>query len=226
MDYTVTRADASQPLQYCTDAFNHIISQCITGGNYWGGRWSLSGFSYSIYNSTHDQNPNNPLGPNHAGGPTASLSNPGTSPGNGNPNPDSNTGNSNPSAGNPNLGLNPGSNNPNGGAPVVGQTVITEVDPQGSTVVETVRHTLSFRRTDLLTTDQVRSNHSFRICKFDFYYINLHNSDLERHTIRRSLGHRTIRRRIWQDSNPKEPLKKPKHLTNLSSHQRRASPSR
>jgi hypothetical protein len=124
MDYTVVREDASQPLQSCTDAFNDIISQCITGGNYWGGTWSLNGFSYSIYNSIYDQNPNNPLGPNDAGGPSASPANP-------------------PANGTPNSGSNP---NPNPAAPVPGQTIITEVDPQGSTVVETVRRPSDYLR--------------------------------------------------------------------------------
>ena len=33
----------------CEDAFQDIIQQCITGGNYWGGDWSLNGDIYAIY---------------------------------------------------------------------------------------------------------------------------------------------------------------------------------
>jgi hypothetical protein len=98
MDYTVVRSDPSLPIQYCTDAMQNIIDQCITGGNYWGGRWSLNGFSYSIYNSIYDQNPNNPLMPQDAGGPAMVAGNPPTVGGN-------------PSGGGPNNG------SPGGGAP-------------------------------------------------------------------------------------------------------------
>ncbi|RDW66956.1 hypothetical protein BP5796_09705 [Coleophoma crateriformis] len=99
MDYTVTRADPTQSLQYCIDAFNDIISQCITGDNYWGGDWSLNGFSYSIYNSIYGQTPDNPLGPDDAGGPgTASTTTTGS---------------------------------------IAGETIVTQTDEQGSTVIAT-----------------------------------------------------------------------------------------
>ena len=69
MNYIVHRDDAAQPLQYCSDAFNNILEQCITGGSYWGGVWSLNGFTYTITNSIYEQTPNNPLAPGDAGGP-------------------------------------------------------------------------------------------------------------------------------------------------------------
>lgn len=73
MNYIVHRDDASQSLQYCNDGLQNIIDQCISGGNYWGGEWSLNGFKYSISNSIFDQTPNNPLAPGDAGGPPAPL---------------------------------------------------------------------------------------------------------------------------------------------------------
>lgn len=57
MNYIVHRDDASQSLQYCNDGLQNIIDQCISGGNYWGGEWSLNGFKYSISNSIFDQTP-------------------------------------------------------------------------------------------------------------------------------------------------------------------------
>ncbi|KAL5427176.1 hypothetical protein PMIN04_001451 [Paraphaeosphaeria minitans] len=69
INYIVHRDDGTQALQNCNDAFQNIIDQCISGGNYWGGEWSLNGFKYSISNSIYDQTPNNPLAPGDAGGP-------------------------------------------------------------------------------------------------------------------------------------------------------------
>jgi hypothetical protein len=51
--FNITRTDANQPLQYCEAAFDDIITQCIEGGNYWGGTWSLNGETYSIYDSEY-----------------------------------------------------------------------------------------------------------------------------------------------------------------------------
>ncbi|KAK7178556.1 hypothetical protein DPSP01_014028 [Paraphaeosphaeria sporulosa] len=50
--YNVTRFDSSQPLQYCFDAFDNIITQCIENDNYWGGDWKLGNEIYAIYDST------------------------------------------------------------------------------------------------------------------------------------------------------------------------------
>ena len=74
MNYIVHRDDGNQALQNCNDAFQNIIDQCISGGNYWGGEWSLNGFKYSITNSIYDQTPNNPLAPGDEGGPPATTS--------------------------------------------------------------------------------------------------------------------------------------------------------
>jgi hypothetical protein len=71
MNYLVHRDDGTQPLQICNEGFHNIIDLCITGGNYWGGEWSLNGFKYTITNAIYDQTPNNPLAPGDAGGPPA-----------------------------------------------------------------------------------------------------------------------------------------------------------
>lgn len=47
--YNITRTDPSKPLQYCQAAFEDIVSQCVTNGNYWGGAWSLDTEIYHIY---------------------------------------------------------------------------------------------------------------------------------------------------------------------------------
>ena len=80
MNYIVHRDDGSQSPQYCNDGLQNIIDQCISGGNYWGGEWSLNGFKYSISNSIYDQTPNNPLAPGDAGGPPPSSPSPSPSP--------------------------------------------------------------------------------------------------------------------------------------------------
>lgn len=49
--YNVTRIDSSQPLQYCFDAFDNIITQCIENDNYWGGDWKLGNEIYAVYDS-------------------------------------------------------------------------------------------------------------------------------------------------------------------------------
>ncbi|KAL8798753.1 MAG: hypothetical protein Q9182_006414 [Xanthomendoza sp. 2 TL-2023] len=69
MMYNITRDDPSQDLQSCQDGFQNVIDQCISGGNYWGGKWSLDGFIYSIYNKAY---PLNGLGPNDKGGSSSS----------------------------------------------------------------------------------------------------------------------------------------------------------
>ncbi|KAL8800617.1 MAG: hypothetical protein Q9200_007195 [Gallowayella weberi] len=69
MIYNVTRDDPSQDLQSCQDGFQNVIDQCISGGNYWGGKWSLNGFTYSIYNKAY---PLNGLGPNDKEGSSSS----------------------------------------------------------------------------------------------------------------------------------------------------------
>jgi hypothetical protein len=48
MLFNVTREDATKPIEYCKDAFSNIIEQCIQNDNYWGGVWSLNGFTYRI----------------------------------------------------------------------------------------------------------------------------------------------------------------------------------
>ncbi|KAF2451006.1 hypothetical protein P171DRAFT_439546 [Karstenula rhodostoma CBS 690.94] len=50
--YNATRTDNSQPLQYCFDALDNIITQCIENDNYWGGDWKLGNEIYAIYDST------------------------------------------------------------------------------------------------------------------------------------------------------------------------------
>jgi hypothetical protein len=74
MHYTVHRDDANQDLKNCKEAFQNIIDQCISGGNFWGGEWSLNGFKYTISNSIYDQSPNNPLAPGDDGGPPTTPS--------------------------------------------------------------------------------------------------------------------------------------------------------
>ncbi|KAL8662636.1 MAG: hypothetical protein Q9168_008231, partial [Polycauliona sp. 1 TL-2023] len=66
--YNATRDDPSEDLQSCQDGFKNIIDQCISNGNYWGGTWSLNGFTYAIYNSIY---PANGLAPSDEGGPTS-----------------------------------------------------------------------------------------------------------------------------------------------------------
>lgn len=53
-------------MRYCKDAIENIIAQCISGGQYWGGSWSLNGETYTISNSVY---PGNPLAPTDDGGP-------------------------------------------------------------------------------------------------------------------------------------------------------------
>jgi hypothetical protein len=61
----MSRTDNTKDLQHCKDAFKNIIEQCISNGDYWGGRWSLGGETYSISNVFL----NNPLAPMDNGGP-------------------------------------------------------------------------------------------------------------------------------------------------------------
>ena len=49
--YNLTRSDPSQPLRYCMDALDNIITQCIENDNYWGGDWKLGGEIYAIYDN-------------------------------------------------------------------------------------------------------------------------------------------------------------------------------
>lgn len=51
--FNITRADPSKAIQNCTAAFDNIISQCIEDGNYWGGKYTLTGLLYSIYDSDY-----------------------------------------------------------------------------------------------------------------------------------------------------------------------------
>src|SRR4051812_37493247 len=60
MIWTIQRIDKELPLRYCKDAMQNIMDQCITGGNYWGGSWSLNGETYTIYNSIYPANPEFP----------------------------------------------------------------------------------------------------------------------------------------------------------------------
>lgn len=68
MIYNITRNDPGQNILGCKEGFQNIIDQCISGGNYWGGIWTLNGFTYSIYNKAY---PANGLGPNDRGGPSS-----------------------------------------------------------------------------------------------------------------------------------------------------------
>ncbi|KAI4265444.1 MAG: hypothetical protein L6R38_009421, partial [Xanthoria sp. 2 TBL-2021] len=70
--YNVTRDDPSQNLQGCQDGFQDIIGQCISNGNYWGGTWSLNGFTYAIYNKVY---PSNGLASSDKGGPSSTSAN-------------------------------------------------------------------------------------------------------------------------------------------------------
>lgn len=70
--YNVTREDPSQNLQGCQDGFQNIIVQCISNGNYWGGTWSLNGFTYAIYNKVY---PSNGLASSDEGGPSSTSAN-------------------------------------------------------------------------------------------------------------------------------------------------------
>jgi hypothetical protein len=64
MLFNVTREDAAKPIEKCNEAFSNIIEQCIQNGNYWGGLWSLNGFTYAIANIVFPENgmqgPENP----------------------------------------------------------------------------------------------------------------------------------------------------------------------
>ena len=72
MVYNVTRTDATAPLQNCDAGFANIVEQCIKGGNYWGGVWSLNGFTYTIRNTEF---PANGLAPTDDGGPKGNSGN-------------------------------------------------------------------------------------------------------------------------------------------------------
>lgn len=48
MLFNITREDATKPLENCKEAFTNIIEQCVQNDNYWGGTWSLNGFTYTI----------------------------------------------------------------------------------------------------------------------------------------------------------------------------------
>ncbi|KAM0813307.1 hypothetical protein AB5N19_13300 [Seiridium cardinale] len=67
MFYYVERTDNTQHLRYCKDAFNNILEQCVTNGNYWGGTWSWDGETYKISDSVY---PANGLASTDDGGPT------------------------------------------------------------------------------------------------------------------------------------------------------------
>lgn len=130
MIYNVTRIDPSQGLQGCLDGFQNIIDQCISGGNYWGGTWSLNGFTYAIYNHAY---PSNGLGPNDSGGPSSTDdSNPTTTD-----EPESIT-----------TGIGATTSSDRGGdvppstaAPSIpGETIVTETNSDGAPITATVSH--------------------------------------------------------------------------------------
>jgi hypothetical protein len=58
--WTIQRTNKEQSLRYCKDAMQNIMDQCITGGNYWGGSWSLNGETYTIQNSLYPADPKFP----------------------------------------------------------------------------------------------------------------------------------------------------------------------
>lgn len=130
MIYNVTRTDPNQGLQGCLDGFQNIIDQCISGDNYWGGTWSLNGFTYAIYNQAY---PSNGLGPNDSGGPSSTDdSNPRTTD-----EPESTTAD---------LGVTTTSGGdratdapPTTAAPSVpGETIVTETNSDGAPITATV----------------------------------------------------------------------------------------
>ncbi|RDW63247.1 hypothetical protein BP6252_10792 [Coleophoma cylindrospora] len=67
---SIERTDNTKPPQYCQDAFNNIISQCIQNSDTWGGVWSFDGESYNIWNSVY---PENGLAPTDDGGPSTNT---------------------------------------------------------------------------------------------------------------------------------------------------------
>ncbi|KAI8939366.1 hypothetical protein NX059_003151 [Plenodomus lindquistii] len=68
MLFNVTREDATKPIENCNEAFSNIIEQCIQNGNYWGGVWSLNGFTYTIADVVFPKN--GIQGPEGSGSPT------------------------------------------------------------------------------------------------------------------------------------------------------------
>jgi hypothetical protein len=56
MLFNVTREDATKPIENCNEAFSNIIEQCIQNDNYWGGVWSLNGFTYTIADIVFPEN--------------------------------------------------------------------------------------------------------------------------------------------------------------------------
>ncbi|CAJ2513529.1 Uu.00g016480.m01.CDS01 [Anthostomella pinea] len=71
VQFEIKRTDSTVAVRYCQEAFSNIIDQCVTGGNYWGGTWSLNGEIYSISNTVY---PDNPLLSTDDGGPSSDSS--------------------------------------------------------------------------------------------------------------------------------------------------------
>ncbi|KAI4246273.1 MAG: hypothetical protein LQ352_006416, partial [Teloschistes flavicans] len=56
--YNVTRSntDDAPSDNACKPGFQNIISECISGDNYWGGKYIYNAFTYAIYNSVYPSN--------------------------------------------------------------------------------------------------------------------------------------------------------------------------
>lgn len=56
--YNVTRSNTNDAPSdnACKPGFQNIISECISGDNYWGGKYIYNAFTYAIYNSVYPSN--------------------------------------------------------------------------------------------------------------------------------------------------------------------------
>lgn len=124
MLYNVTRDDPSQSLQNCQDGFRNIVEQCILSGNYWGGTWSLNGFTYAIFNKVY---PSNGLAPTDKGGPSSSSA---KGP----------TGGPGPTTTEAGHTITTTSNDVDTttAAPIPGQTIVSQTNSDGAPIVATV----------------------------------------------------------------------------------------
>ncbi|KAL8689457.1 MAG: hypothetical protein Q9218_004873, partial [Villophora microphyllina] len=141
--YNVTRSNSNDAPNdnACISGFKDIISQCISSGDYWGGKYIYNAFTYAIYNSVYPSNGLPSYDATSAVGSTAAATHAvNTHTGEGGP-----TGT--PAAGTPQPTPTPtkhrssskgAGNEPSSTAAVIpGQTVITETDSDGSAIVGT-----------------------------------------------------------------------------------------
>ncbi|KAL9579974.1 MAG: hypothetical protein Q9212_004775, partial [Teloschistes hypoglaucus] len=140
--YNVTRSNTNDAPtdNACKPGFQNIISECISGDNYWGGRYTYNAFTYAIYNSiypsnglpSYDYTTSGASSVESTHGTNAQTGNGPTGiPAAGTPNPthtSSKDGGSSASA---------GSDSSSSVAAIPGETIVTETNSAGSQIVGT-----------------------------------------------------------------------------------------